>query len=114
MLPKAVLKPPSRGGKNVKKRNDAETKWLCLTWLEGHQGSLSNPAQQAKARARLASQQQESERGSVLVKDYLLQKACEALSNDPPTVVTNAIVEEIEEQIPQARDLDRTRMSVLW
>ena len=37
MLPKAVLRSSTRGGKSNKKKVDGETKERCRAWLEGLQ-----------------------------------------------------------------------------
>ena len=115
MLQKCVLRASSRGGKSQKKKLDAETKRLCKAWLEGQRSSLCKQAICPRRQSQKSepSQQERFERASALTKEFLLQKACGSLVNEPPAEVTNAIADEMRIKHPRAREADTPRLSAL-
>jgi hypothetical protein len=117
MLPTAVLKPPSRGGKKNKKRNEADTKSRCRAWLDGERANMWKEAVREASRSNQKGhhRKQSPERCDGLVLEHVrngqFSKGSAALISNPPVVVTEAVVAEMKAKHPPPRqqDLDDRR-----
>ena len=120
MLPKCVLRTSGRGGKKHRAQIDAETKRLCKDWVEGQRAqlwrqsrSLLSRNRRRRSQAKSMDQSGRNERAIQLTKEELLSKACAALVNGPPAIVTEAIKVEMRNKHPAAREEDTGRTAGL-
>ena len=109
MLPKAVLRSSFRGGKkrNNKKTAGAETKLLCSRWLEGQREVLWRqgraPKRSNKKRESDQLTDEAMDRIQELVAQGQLQKACNVLTQKPPSTVTRDVIREMKDKHPEPR-----------
>ena len=111
MLPKAVLRPAPRGGKNNRNASEEHTKKLCSRWLAGERMSLWRECSDlppAKKRKRLEAESDNSasaktlERCFKLVEEGRYAAACRVLSSVPPVSVTAEVCAEMRSKHPRA------------
>jgi len=113
-LPQMVLRAQERGGTKNKKRAAADVRSRCRSWLEGQRAKLWQPSRRSKPQGttELTALQRE-ERATAWVKEDLYQKACSALSQEPPVKVTAAVVAQMKDKHPPARDSEEDRTAAL-
>ena len=103
MLPKSVLRASARGGR-CKKDGEAETKALCQRWLDGQRSQLWHQSRESRGRRRGGGDDDAAVmRATALLEQGQLQKACSALTQQPPAPMTQEVYEEMVRKHPAER-----------